>query len=230
MIDLYYWPTPNGWKVSILLEELGLPYTVHPVNIGKGDQFDPEFLKIAPNNRMPAIVDHAPEDGGDPISIFESAAIMTYLADKAGQLMPTDTRGRTDVNQWLYWQMGGLGPMAGQLHHFRLYAQEKIPYAIERYSNEVARLYGVMEKRLVGRDYLTGDYTIADIACFPWIARHERQKMDLNDYPNLKKWFDRIGARDAVKTGLALGEDFQSQSSMTSDAGRKILFGQSPKN
>jgi len=229
MIDLYYWPTPNGWKISILLEELGLPYTVHPVNIGKGDQFEPDFLKIAPNNRMPAIVDQTPNDGGEPISIFESAAIMTYLADKVGKLMPTDVRGRTEVNQWLYWQMGGLGPMAGQLHHFRLYAQEKIPYAIDRYSREVARLYGVMERQLKGREFLVGDYTIADIACFPWIARHERQNMDLNEFPNLKGWYETIGEREAVVRGLALGSDFQAQSSLTSEEGRKILFGQSSK-
>jgi len=229
MIDLYYWPTPNGWKISILLEELGLPYTVHPVNIGKGDQFEPDFLKIAPNNRMPAIVDQAPNDGGEPISIFESAAIMTYLADKAGKLMPTDIRDRTEVNQWLYWQMGGLGPMAGQLHHFRLYAQEKIPYAIDRYSREVTRLYGVMERQLKGREFLVGNYTIADIACFPWIARHERQNMDLNEFPNLKSWYETIGEREAVVRGLALGSDFQAQSSLTSEEGRKILFGQSSK-
>lgn len=229
MIDFYYWPTPNGWKISILLEELGLPYAVHPVDIGKGDQFEPDFLKISPNNRMPAIVDHEPADGGEPISIFESAAIMTYLAEKTGRFMPADIRARTAVNQWLYWQMGGLGPMAGQLHHFRLYAQEQIPYAIERYTNEVARLYGVMERRLEGRKFLVDQYSIADIACFPWIARHERQQMDLNDFPNLRRWFDSIGARETVIRGLALGAELQAASNMTSDQGRKILFGQTPQ-
>ena len=229
MIDLYYWPTPNGWKVSILLEELGVPYNLIPVNIGKGDQFNPDFLKIAPNNRMPAIVDHDPEDGGAEISIFESAAIMTYLAEKSGKFMPTELRARTEVSQWLYWQMGGLGPMAGQAHHFRLYAPEKIQYGIDRYTNEVVRLYGVMERRLEGRDYLCGEYTIADMAAFPWISRHERQGQDLNDYPNLKRWYDSIAARDAVVRGLAVGSEFQQVTSMTSDESKEILFGQKSK-
>ncbi|MBE7638337.1 glutathione S-transferase [Sneathiella sp. P13V-1] len=229
MIDLYFWPTPNGWKVSILLEELGVPYNLIPVNIGKGDQFEPEFLKISPNNRMPAIVDHDPVDGGEPISIFESAAIMTYLADKYGRFMPSELRARTEVNQWLFWQMGGLGPMAGQAHHFRLYAPEKIQYGIDRYTNEVVRLYGVMERRLADRDYLAGDYSIADMAAFPWVSRHERQGQDLNDYPILKRWYDSIAARDAVKRGLAVGADLPQVTSLKSDESKKILFGHNNK-
>ncbi len=229
MIDLYFWPTPNGWKISILLEELGVPYNLIPVNIGKGDQFEPEFLKISPNNRMPAIVDHDPVDGGEPISVFESAAIMTYLADKYGKFMPTELRARTEVNQWLHWQMGGLGPMAGQAHHFRLYAPEKIQYGIDRYTNEVVRLYGVMERRLADRDYLAGEYSIADMAAFPWVSRHERQGQDLNDYPILKRWYDSIASREAVQRGLAVGSEFQQVTSMTSDESKKILFGQKDK-
>ena len=208
-IDLYYWPTPNGWKISIALEEMALPYSLHVVDIGAGEQFGPDFLAIAPNNRMPAIVDHDPQDGGAPISIFESAAIMTYLADKNGKFMPQDVRGRTDVNQWLMWQMGGLGPMAGQSHHFRKFAAEQVPYAIDRYTNEVNRLYGVMERRLQDRDYLAGEYTIADMACWPWISRHEWQGQQLDDFPKLKQWFETIGARAAVQRGFALGRELR---------------------
>ena len=225
MIDLYYWPTPNGWKVSILLEELGIDYKVIEVNIGKGEQFEPDFLKIAPNNRMPAIVDHDPADGGEPISIFESAAIMTYLADKEGKFLPQDVRGRTEVSQWLYWQMGGLGPMAGQAHHFRHYAPEKVQYGIDRYTNEVNRLYGVMNKRLEDREFLAGDYSIADMACYPWIVSHERQGQDLNDFPNVKRWFQQIADRPAVVNAYALAEEINTRSTVTDDA-KSILFGQ----
>jgi GST-like protein len=169
MIDLYYWTTPNGHKITLFLEESGLPYTIHPINISKGDQFQPDFLKISPNNRIPAIIDTAPADGGDPVSLFESGAILLYLADKTGQFIPNTLRGRLDVLQWLFWQMGGLGPMAGQNHHFATYALETIPYAIDRYVRETSRLYGVLNKRLADREYIAGDYSIADMACYPWI-------------------------------------------------------------
>ncbi|UUP18957.1 glutathione S-transferase family protein [Nitratireductor thuwali] len=223
-IELHYWPTPNGWKVSIMLEELGVPYEVHYVNIGKGEQFRPEFLKIAPNNRMPAIVD--PEGpGGEPISIFESGAILQYLGRKFGKFYPQDERQRVEVEQWLFWQMGGLGPMAGQAHHFRQYAPEKVPYAIERYTNEVNRLYGVMNKRLADRDFLAGDYSIADIASVGWVKPHERQGQDLNDFPNLKRWFETIMARPAVQRGLAVGKEKRGNIAEDKEA-QKVLFGQ----
>lgn len=223
-IELHYWPTPNGWKISIMLEELGVPYEVHYVNIGKGEQFRPEFLKIAPNNRMPAIVD--PEGpGGEPISIFESGAILQYLGRKFGKFYPQDERQRVEVEQWLFWQMGGLGPMAGQAHHFRQYAPEKVPYAIERYTNEVNRLYGVMNKRLADRDFLAGDYSIADIASVGWVKPYERQGQDLNDFPNLKRWFETIMARPAVQRGLAVGEEKRGNIAEDKEA-QKVLFGQ----
>jgi GST-like protein len=226
MIELYYWPTPNGWKISILLEELGLPYTLHPVNITKGEQFEPDFLKISPNNRMPAIIDTAPKDGGAPVSVFESGAIMQYLAEREGRFYPVDLRKRVAVNEWLFWQIGGLGPMAGQAHHFRNYAPETVPYGIERYTNEVARLYGVMNRRLEGREYLADDYSIADMAAWPWVVPHKNQGQDLEDFPNLKAWFERVGARPAVQKGKALGEDLREQNPVTSEESRKILFGQ----
>ncbi len=229
MIDLYYWPTPNGWKVSILLEELGLPYTVKPVDITKGDQFQPDFLRLSPNNRMPAIVDTAPKDGGPAISVFESGAIMTYLAEREGRFLPTDLRARVEVNQWLFWQVGGLGPMAGQAHHFRQYAPEKIQYGIDRYTNEVNRLYGVMDRRLADREFLAGDYSIADMACWPWVVPHERQGQSLDDFPNLKRWFETIGARDAVRKGKAVGSDWRSPNIAESDEAKKVLFGQRAK-
>ncbi len=229
MIDLYYWPTPNGWKVSILLEELGIDYKVIEVNIGKGAQFEPDFLKIAPNNRMPAIVDHNPKDGGEPISIFESAAIMTYLADKQGKFLPQDVRGRTEVSQWLYWQMGGLGPMAGQAHHFRHYAPETVQYGIDRYTNEVNRLYGVMNKRLEDREFLAGDYSIADMASWPWVSPYERQGQDLNEFPNLKRWFETIEARPAVQTGFALKRELRERTQAQMEESRKVLFGQTAR-
>lgn len=223
MIDLYYWPTPNGWKISIALEELGLPYQLRPVNIGRGEQFAPDFLKISPNNRMPAIVDHAPPDGGAPLSIFESGAILLYLAEKTSRLMPSELRGRTEVQQWLMWQMGGLGPMSGQANHFKVYAPEKIPYGIERYTREVTRLYGVMDRRLSDRPFLAGDYSIADIASYPWVIGHERLEVDLTPFSNLLRWMKELGARPAVARGVELGKELPGE---LDDAARKILFGQ----
>ena len=190
-IDLYYWPTPNGWKVSIMLEECGLPYTVHPVNIGKGDQFRPEFLAISPNNKMPAAVDPNGPDG-KPISIFESGAILQYLGRKTGRFYPSDERGRVEVDQWLFWQMGGFGPMLGQAHHFRIYAPEQVPYAIERYTNETHRLYGVLNKRLADREFVAGEYSIADMAIVPWAKLWERQGQTIDEFPNVKRWLGRF--------------------------------------
>ncbi|RMP63117.1 hypothetical protein ALQ18_01652 [Pseudomonas marginalis pv. marginalis] len=199
MIDLYYWTTPNGHKVSLFLEEAGLPYTVHPVNIGQGDQFKPDFLKIAPNNRIPAIVDQQPSDGGAPISLFESGAILLYLAEKTGQFIPKDLRGRQEALQWLFWQMGGLGPMAGQNHHFSQFAPEKIPYAIKRYVEETARLYGVLDRRLADRAFVAGeDYSIADMAIYPWIVSHKWQGQRLEDFPHVHRWFNSIQQRPAT--------------------------------
>ncbi|MEN0087798.1 MAG: glutathione S-transferase family protein [Pseudomonadota bacterium] len=225
-IDLHYWPTPNGWKVSIMLEELGVPYEVHYVNIGAGDQFKPEFLAIAPNNRMPAIVDPEGPDG-ESVSIFESGAILQYLARKFGKFCGETQRDRIEVDQWLMWQMGGLGPMAGQAHHFRQYAPEKIEYGIDRYTNEVNRLYGVMNKRLADRDYLAGDYSIADMACIGWVVPYERQGQDLEDFPNLKAWFETVKARPAVEAGLALGLEKRQQTDLSKDKeAQSVLFGQ----
>jgi len=204
MIDLYYWTTPNGHKVTMFLEEVGLPYKILPINIGKGEQFDPVFLAIAPNNRIPAIVDHAPANGTGPISIFESGAILLYLAEKTGKFLANDLATRTETLQWLFWQMGGLGPMAGQNHHFSGYAPEKIPYAITRYVKETNRLYGVLDRRLADRPYLAGDYSIADMASYPWIVPHERQGQKLEDFPNLKRWFDAIASRPATQRAYAL--------------------------
>lgn len=199
MIDLYYWTTPNGHKVSLFLEEAGLPYKVHPINIGQGDQFKPDFLKIAPNNRIPAIVDQNPTDGGAPISLFESGAILLYLAEKTGQFIPKDLRGRQEALQWLFWQMGGLGPMAGQNHHFSQFAPEKIPYAIKRYMEETARLYGVLDRRLAGRAFVAGeDYSIADMAIYPWIVSHKWQSQRLEDFPHVQRWFNSIKERPAT--------------------------------
>lgn len=197
-IELYYWPTPNGHKITIFLEEANLDYQIFPVNIGAGDQFKPDFLKIAPNNRMPAIIDRAPTDGGEPISVFESGAILQYLADKTGKFLPTSLRDRQTVMEWLFWQMGGLGPMAGQNHHFVQYAPEKIPYAIDRYVKETARLYGVLDRQLANKDYIAGDYSIADMACYPWIVPHEKQHQNLADFPHLQQWFERMQSRPAI--------------------------------
>lgn len=226
MIDLYYWPTPNGWKMTILLEELGIPYNLIPVDIGKGAQFEPDFLKISPNNRMPAIIDHEPSDGGELISVFESGAIMMYLARKYGQFMPKDPRAEIEAIEWLFWQMGGLGPMAGQAHHFRLYAPEKNEYSIQRYTNECNRLYGVMNKRLTDREFLAGTYSIADIAAWPWISRHERHGQNLSDFPNVKKWFEIIGARPAVQKGFNMSADLTEQTNFNSADSQKVLFNQ----
>jgi GST-like protein len=224
MIDLYHWPTPNGHKITIFLEEAGMAYRLHPVDIGKGEQFRSEFLAIAPNNRIPAIVDHAPADGGAPVSLFESGAILLYLAEKSGLFLPGDLRGRAEVLQWLFWQVGGLGPMAGQNGHFNIYAPEKIPYAMDRYTKETARLYGVMDKRLADREYLAGTYSIADIASYPWVVPHERHKQKINDYPHLKRWFDAIAARPAVVK--VYGDVDPSYSKPLTDEERRVLFGQ----
>ena len=225
-IELYYWPTPNGWKITIMLEELGVPYEVRYINIGKGDQFEPGFLKIAPNNRMPAIVD--PDGpGGEPISVFESGAILQYLGRKYGQFYPADERARVAVDEWLFWQMGGLGPMAGQAHHFRQYAPEKIQYGIERYTNEVNRLYGVMNKRLNDHEFLAGEYSIADMACIGWVVPYERQGQDLNEFPNLKRWFETMNDRPAVAKGLIIGKEEREKMNLATDEeARKVMFGQ----
>ncbi len=223
-IELHYWPTPNGHKITIFLEEAGIPYEIRYVNIGRGEQFEPSFLKIAPNNRMPAIVDPEGPDG-KPISVFESGAILQYLGRKFGRFYPADERRRTEVDQWLFWQMGGLGPMAGQAHHFRQYAPEKIPYAIDRYTNEVNRLYGVMDRRLADRDYLAGDYSIADMASFPWTRSYQNQGQDLNDFPNLKRWFEAISARPAVVRAVEVGQEHRRNLADDKEA-QKVLFGQ----
>jgi GST-like protein len=226
MLDLYYWTTPNGHKITIFLEEVGLPYNLVPINIGKGDQFQPEFLKISPNNRIPAIVDHDPPDGGDPISVFESGAILLYLAEKTARLMPSDLRGRTEVLQWLFWQMGGLGPMAGQNHHFSTYAPEKIPYAINRYVKETGRLYAVLDNRLRDREFVAGAYSIADIACYPWIVPYKQQGQALEDFLNLHRWFETIQARPATVRAYEKAEAFKAQQ-ISPEQARELLFNQS---
>lgn len=222
MIDLYFWPTPNGQKITIFLEEAEVPYTLHPVNIGTGEQFAPAFLEKSPNNRIPAIVDTHPKGGGDPISIFESGAILMYLADKYGEFLPTDLRGRTEVTQWLMWQMGGLGPMLGQVHHFRQYAPEKVPYAIERYTKEANRLYGVLNKRLADREYVAGDYSIADMAIWPWLLP-TLQGQDIELFPHLKRWHETLKARPRLQKGHKVGEALYKP---LSDDARKVLFNQ----
>ena len=229
MIDLYYWPTPNGHKISIFLEEAGLPYTIHPINIGKGEQFAPDFLKIAPNNRMPAIVDHEPKVGGQPISVFESGAILLYLAEKTGLFLSSELRHKVTTMEWLFWQMGGLGPMAGQNHHFNHYAPEKIPYAQERYIKETNRLYGVLDRRLAGRAFIADDYSIADMACYPWIVPHERQGQSLDDFPNVKRWLEAIKARPSVVKAYEKGAAISTVPSANEES-RKILFGQTSQN
>ncbi|MBS0518254.1 MAG: glutathione S-transferase N-terminal domain-containing protein [Proteobacteria bacterium] len=226
MIDLYYWTTPNGHKITMFLEETGTPYTIKPVNISKGEQFQPEFLVISPNNRIPAIVDHAPADGGEPLSVFESGAILLYLADKVGRLLPRDSRGRAEVTEWLMWQMGGLGPMAGQNHHFVQYAPEKLPYAIDRYVKETNRLYGVLDKRLADRPFVAGEYSIADIAAYPWIVPHERQQQKLEDFPHLKRWFETIRARPATQRAYARAAEINTVATVNDAQSRQVLFGQ----
>jgi GST-like protein len=225
-LDVFYWPTPNGWKVTILLEELEQPYDLWPVDIRKGDQFRPAFLAISPNNKIPAIVDRAPADGGPPIALFESAAILTYLAEKHGRLYPSASRARHEVNQWLAWQIAALGPTAGQVHHFREYATERVPYAIERFTNEINRLYGVMNARLADRAFLAGDYSIADIACWPWIRLWRHHAQNLDDFSHLKRWFEALAARPAVNRGFRVGSAWrEGRSGMTEDE-RKVLLGQ----
>jgi GST-like protein len=229
MIDLHYWTTPNGHKITMFLEETGLKYKIFRVNIGKGDQFKPEFLAIAPNNRIPALVDHEPKGGGKPISIFESGAILLYLAEKTGQFIPTDIYGRYDVIQWTFWQMGGLGPMAGQNHHFSNYAQEKIKYAIDRYVNETNRLYGVLNKRLADREFIAGQYSIADMACYPWIVPYKNQSQNIDDFPHLKRWLETIRERPATVRAYALAKEVNpnfGQPAIRTDEERKLLFGQ----
>jgi GST-like protein len=226
MIDLYYWTTPNGHKMTMFLEEAGIPYAIHPVNIGKGEQFEPEFLKISPNNRIPAIVDRAPADGGEPIAMFESGAILLYLADKIGRFIPPDNRARLDCIQWLFWQMGNLGPLAGQNHHFVHYAPEKITYAIERYVNETGRLYAVLNKRLADREFIAGEYTIADMASYPWVLP-ERQSQNIDEFPHLKRWKEAIKARPATQAAYAIAKEINpGTGGIRTEAEKKILFGQ----
>jgi GSH-dependent disulfide-bond oxidoreductase len=229
MIELFYWPTPNGHKITIFLEEARLPYEIRPIDIGAGEQFQPDFLKIAPNNRMPAIIDHAPADGGAPISIFESGAILEYLAEKSGKFLPSEPRQKYGVLQWLYWQMGGLGPMAGQNHHFGIYAPEKLPYAIDRYVKETNRLYGVLDRQLAKtRDaggFVAGSYSIADMASYPWIVPWKAQAQNLDDFPHLRRWFDAIRARPAVQKAYEIGDAIRPPAPMSEEA-KKVLFGQ----
>jgi len=228
MIDLYYWTTPNGHKITMFLEETGLPYRIVPVNIGAGAQFEPAFLTLSPNNRIPAIIDHAPADGDAPIPVFESGAILLYLAQKSRQLLPADLRGQVEVLQWLFWQMAGLGPMAGQNHHFARYAAEKIPYAIERYVKETNRLYGVLNHRLSDRAWIAGQYSIADIACYPWIVPYEAQGQRLEQFPHLKRWFESIRERPATVRAYAKAATVNTDNLMTEEA-KRVLFGQTAR-
>jgi GST-like protein len=227
MIELHYWTTPNGHKITIFLEETGLPYKIVPVNIGKGEQFKKEFLTISPNNRIPAMIDHAPADGGAPLPVFESGAMLLYLAEKTGKFIAKDLRGRVQVLEWLFWQMANLGPNSGQNNHFSNYAVEKIPYAMDRYRNEVNRLYGVLDKRLAARAYLAGDYSIADMASYPWIVPYERQGQKLDDFPNVKRWFEAIRARPAVERAYAKAKEINPNlGGIRTAEERAILFGQ----
>jgi GSH-dependent disulfide-bond oxidoreductase len=229
MIELHYWPTPNGHKITMFLEETGLAYRIVPVNIGTGAQFEPGFLAIAPNNRMPAIIDTEPDGGGRSVSVFESGAILLYLAEKSAQLLPAELHARYEVIQWLFWQMAGLGPMAGQNHHFARYAPERLPYAITRYVNETNRLYGVLDTRLAGRTFIAGEhYSIADIACYPWIVPHEAQGQDLAQFPHLKRWFARVGERPATVRAYEKGKAISTQTTLTEEA-KKVLFGQTAR-
>jgi GSH-dependent disulfide-bond oxidoreductase len=227
MIELYYWTTPNGHKITMFLEEAGLEYRIHPVNIGKGEQFKPDFLRVSPNNRIPAILDTEPAGGGAPISLFESGAILLYLADKTGKFIPKDLRGRVAALEWLFWQMGGLGPMAGQNNHFAHYAPEKIPYAIDRYVKEVNRLFAVLDKRLAGRQFLADEYSIADMASYPWVVPWERQGQKIDDFPNLKRWLETIRERPGTKRAYDKAKEVNpALGAPMDDAARKILFGQ----
>ena len=225
MIDLYYWPTPNGHKVTLFLEETAMPYRIIPVNIGRGEQFKPDFLAISPNNRMPAIVDHHPSDGGAPISVFESGAILLYLAEKTGLFISRDVRRRVETTEWLFWQVGGLGPMAGQNHHFSRYAPEKIDYAIKRYVGETNRLYGVLNKRLAEREFVAGAYSIADMAAYPWVVPHEAQGQTMADFPHLSRWFEAIKSRPATVRAYERGAEISTKPTIDEES-RKILFGQ----
>lgn len=226
MIDLYYWTTPNGQKVAIFLEEVDAPYQIVPVNISKGQQFEPDFLRISPNNRIPAIVDREPAGGGGPLSIFESGAILLYLAEKFGRFLPNDLRRRQDVSQWLFWQMAGLGPMAGQTHHFLHYAPEAIPYARDRYVNETNRLYGVLDRRLADRDFVAGEYSIADMAIYPWVLP-DRQGQTLDNFPHIARWHSDIAERPAVRRAYDLAKRINTTPTVNDEASRKVLFGQS---
>ena len=227
MIDLYYWTTPNGHKITIFLEETGTPYKIFPINIGKGEQFAKDFLAISPNNRIPAMVDHEPAGGGAPVPVFESGAMLMYLADKTGKFWPKDLRGRTAVSEWLFWQMANLGPNSGQNNHFSNYAVDKIPYAMDRYRNEVNRLYGVMDRRLAENEYLAGEYSIADMASYPWIVPHERQHQKIADFPHLKRWLETIAKRPAVERAYAKAKEINpNPGGIRTEEERKILFGQ----
>jgi GST-like protein len=226
MIDLYYWPTPNGHKITMFLEEAGVAYAIHPVDISAGDQFKRDFLAISPNNRMPAIIDTAPADLGEPISVFESGAILLYLAEKTGRFLPKDLRGRKTAMEWLFWQVGGLGPMAGQNHHLGVYAPSRIPYAIERYVKETNRLYGVLDRHLESRTFIAGDdYSVADMAAYPWIVPWKRQQQHLDEFSNLRRWFDMVRARPGTQFAYAKGEPYSGRPTVTEE-GKSILFGQ----
>lgn len=224
MIELYFWATPNGLKPRLMLEETGLEHRIVPVDIGKGEQFRPEFLAFSPNNRIPALIDHAPAGGGEPVTLFESGALLQYLAEKTGRFLPSDLRSRAEVMQWLFWQVGGLGPMAGQNGHFRVYAPEPVPYAIDRYTRETARLYGVLDKRLADREFIAGDYSIADMACYPWIVPHQAHAQNLDDFPHIKRWFETIRERPATQRTYAGGTESYSSRKLTDEA-RAVLFG-----
>ena len=228
MIELYYWTTPNGHKITIFLEEAGIDYKIIPINIAKGEQFQPDFLLISPNNRIPAIIDTQPDGNGEPISIFESGAILFYLAQKTGKFLSSDPRQYVKTLEWLFWQVGGLGPMAGQNHHFGQYAPDKIPYAIDRYVKETNRLYGVLNNQLEEKDYIVGEYSIADMACYPWIVPYQNQQQDLNQFPSLQAWFERMGKREAVIRAYQQAEQFNNQPTVTEES-KKILFGQTAK-
>jgi GST-like protein len=226
MIDLYYWGTPNGLKLKLFMEETGLSHRIIPVNIGKGEQFKPEFLAVSPNNKIPALIDHEPAGGGAPLSLFESGAMLLYLAEKTGRFIPADMRGRAEVLQWLFWQVGGLGPMAGQNGHFLVYAPEKVPYAIERYLKETNRLYGVLDKHLADREFIAGEYSIADMASYPWIVPHEPHGQDLEDFPHLKRWFETIKARPAtVRAYEGVAPAYVVRNALSEEE-RRVLFGQ----
>ncbi|MCC7348707.1 MAG: glutathione S-transferase N-terminal domain-containing protein [Variibacter sp.] len=231
MIDLYYWTTPNGHKITMFLEEAGLKYNTIPINIGKGEQFKPDFLKVSPNNRIPALVDHEPKGGGAPVSVFESGAMLVYLAEKTGKFLPAGGPARYDVLQWLFWQMAGLGPMSGQNNHFSNYASDKIQYAMDRYRNEVNRLYGVMNTRLADRAFLGGEYSIADMACYPWVVPWERQGQKIDDFPHLKRWLDAIAERPATKRAYELAKTVNPNAGgIRTEEEKRILFGQTAQS